>query len=27
MLLGFLHRHPYAPEHLSQGFMSCLYDL
>jgi glycine dehydrogenase subunit 2 len=27
MLPGFLHRHPYAPDHLSQGFLSCLYDL
>jgi glycine dehydrogenase subunit 2 len=27
MLPGFLHCHPYAPEHLSQRFMSCLYDL
>ncbi len=27
MLPGFLHCHPYAPDHLSQGFMSCLYDL
>ncbi len=27
MLSGFLHHHPYAPEHLSHRFMSCLYDL
>ncbi|MBK80663.1 MAG: glycine dehydrogenase (aminomethyl-transferring) [Gammaproteobacteria bacterium] len=27
MLPGFLARHPLAPESVSQGFMSCLYDL
>ncbi|MCR6701850.1 MAG: aminomethyl-transferring glycine dehydrogenase subunit GcvPB [Dokdonella sp.] len=27
MLDGFLARHPYAPESLSQGFLSCMYDL
>jgi len=27
MLPGFLGRHPLAPESVSQGFMSCLYDL
>lgn len=26
-LPGFLNRHPLAPEHASQGFMSCLFDL
>ncbi len=26
-LPGFLNRHPLAPEAISQGFMSCLYDL
>ncbi|HXR63081.1 MAG TPA: aminomethyl-transferring glycine dehydrogenase subunit GcvPB, partial [Rudaea sp.] len=24
---GFLARHPYAPDSLSQGFLSCMYDL
>ena len=27
MLDGFLARHPYAPESLSQGFLGCMYDL
>ena len=27
MLDGFLARHPYAPESLSQGFLSCIHDL
>jgi glycine dehydrogenase subunit 2 len=27
MLDGFLDRHPCAPESLSQGFLSCMYDL
>jgi len=27
MLDGFVARHPYAPERLSQGFLSCMYDL
>jgi len=27
MLDGFLSRHPYAPESLSQGFLSCMYEL
>jgi len=27
MLDGFLGRHPYAPESLSQGFLSCMYEL
>jgi glycine dehydrogenase subunit 2 len=27
MLPGFLGRHPYAPDGLSQGFMACLHDL
>ncbi len=27
MLDGFLARHPYAPESLSQGFLACMYDL
>ena len=27
MLDGFLARHPYAPDSLSQGFLSCMYDL
>ncbi len=27
MLDGFLSRHPYAPESLSQGFMACMYEL
>ena len=27
MLDGFLSRHPYAPESLSQGFLSCMHDL
>jgi glycine dehydrogenase subunit 2 len=27
MLPGFLHRHPYTPESLSQGFLGCMYDL
>jgi glycine dehydrogenase subunit 2 len=27
MLDGFLARHPYAPESLSQGFLSCMHDL
>ena len=27
MLDGFLARHPYAPESLSQGFLHCMYDL
>ncbi|HET6631124.1 MAG TPA: aminomethyl-transferring glycine dehydrogenase subunit GcvPB [Rhodanobacteraceae bacterium] len=27
MLDGFLARHPYAPERLSQGFLSCMYEL
>ncbi len=27
MLDGFLARHPYAPECLSQGFMACMHDL
>lgn len=27
MLPGFLARHPLAPERVSQGFMSCLYEL
>ena len=27
MLDGFLARHPYAPEALSQGFLSCMYEL
>ena len=27
MLPGFLARHPLAPESVSQGFLSCLYDL
>ncbi|MCA9800420.1 MAG: aminomethyl-transferring glycine dehydrogenase subunit GcvPB, partial [Cyanobacteria bacterium HKST-UBA02] len=27
MLPEFLHRHPLAPESLSQGFLACLYDL
>jgi glycine dehydrogenase subunit 2 len=27
MLDGFLGRHPYAPESLSQGFLSCMHDL
>src|SRR5258705_8725459 len=24
---GFVGRHPYAPESLSQGFLACMYDL
>jgi len=27
MLDGFLSRHPYAPESLSQGFLACMYEL
>jgi len=27
MLPGFLARHPYAPDSLSQGFLSCMFDL
>lgn len=27
MLDGFLLRHPYAPESLSQGFLACMYEL
>ena len=27
MLDGFLARHPYAPESLSQGFLSCMFEL
>ena len=27
MLDGLLNRHPYAPESLSQGFLSCMYEL
>ena len=27
MLDGFLARHPYAPDSLSQGFLSCMYEL
>jgi glycine dehydrogenase subunit 2 len=27
MLDGFLARHPYAPDSLSQGFLSCMHDL
>ena len=27
MLDGFLARHPYAPESLSQGFLACMYEL
>jgi glycine dehydrogenase subunit 2 len=27
MLDGFLTRHPYAPESLSQGFLACMYEL
>jgi glycine dehydrogenase subunit 2 len=27
MLEGFLARHPYAPDSLSQGFLSCMYEL
>ena len=27
MLNGFMARHPYAPESLSQGFLSCMYEL
>ncbi|MEO6064277.1 MAG: aminomethyl-transferring glycine dehydrogenase subunit GcvPB [Lysobacterales bacterium] len=27
MQQGFLARHPYAPESLSQGFLSCMFDL
>ena len=27
MLDGFVARHPYAPESLSQGFLSCMYEL
>ena len=27
LLDGFLARHPYAPESLSQGFLSCMYEL
>jgi len=27
MLPGFLARHPYGPENLGQGYLSCLYDL
>lgn len=27
MLPGFLARHPYAPDNLSQGFLACMYDL
>ncbi|MEO8460196.1 MAG: aminomethyl-transferring glycine dehydrogenase subunit GcvPB [Dokdonella sp.] len=27
MLDGFLARHPYAPESLSQGYLSCMYEL
>ncbi len=27
MLDGFMARHPYAPESLSQGFLSCMYEL
>jgi len=27
MLDGFLARHPYAAESLSQGFLSCMYEL
>ncbi len=27
MLPGFLHRHPYAPDNIRQGSLSCLYDL
>jgi glycine dehydrogenase subunit 2 len=27
MLDGFVGRHPYAPESLSQGFLSCMHDL
>ena len=27
MLDGFLARHPYAPDSLSQGFLHCMYDL
>ncbi|MCS6803472.1 MAG: aminomethyl-transferring glycine dehydrogenase subunit GcvPB, partial [Chloroflexota bacterium] len=27
MLPGFLERHPYAPEALSQGFLACMWEL
>ena len=27
MLPGFLQRHPLSPDNLSQGFLSCMYDL
>lgn len=27
MLPGFLNRHPYAPDSLSQGFLSCMHEL
>jgi glycine dehydrogenase subunit 2 len=27
LLDGFMNRHPYAPDSLSQGFLSCMYDL
>src|SRR5258707_15739809 len=27
LLDGFLARHPYAPESLSQGFLACMYEL
>jgi glycine dehydrogenase subunit 2 len=27
MLDGFLNRHPYAPDSMSQGFLACMYDL
>lgn len=27
MLPGFLNRHPYAPDALSQGFLSCMFEL
>ncbi|TVQ74001.1 MAG: glycine dehydrogenase subunit 2 [Chromatiaceae bacterium] len=27
MLPGFMRRHPYAPEQVSQGFMACMYEL
>ncbi|MCG5508880.1 aminomethyl-transferring glycine dehydrogenase subunit GcvPB [Ectothiorhodospira lacustris] len=27
MLPGFLRRHPYAPESVSQGFLSCMFEL
>ncbi|MDJ0958919.1 MAG: aminomethyl-transferring glycine dehydrogenase subunit GcvPB [Arenicellales bacterium] len=27
LLPGFLNRHPYAPDRISQGFMACMYEL